>query len=102
MRGRGRMNHEALRIANVGEMRKQLQRLNESPPRVEAAFDPERQNSARAAREVAPGQFDVTAGIETRVIRPRDSIMLFEESRDRECVRRVRFHPELQRLDSLE
>ena len=47
------MNHQALGVADVGQVREQLQRFDEAAPGFQAALDAERQDAAGAARQVA-------------------------------------------------
>src|SRR4029079_476700 len=55
--GRRRMDDERLRIADVREVRKELDRIDEAHARGGAAADAEGQDSARAVRQVAAGEF---------------------------------------------
>ena len=50
------MNHQALGVADVGQVREHLQRFDEAAAGLEPALNAERQNAARAARQVALGQ----------------------------------------------
>ena len=56
MRGGRRMDHQALGIADIGQVREQLQSFDEAAAGFEAAADSERKNASGAAAEdsVAP------------------------------------------------
>ena len=45
------MDHEALGVADVGEVREQLHRLDEGPPCLAAAFHAEAEDGARTFRQ---------------------------------------------------
>ncbi len=45
VRGGGRMNYEALRIAHVGEVREELDRVDEAAARLEPSFNAESENA---------------------------------------------------------
>src|SRR5262245_66229908 len=63
-RARG-MNYEALRIADVGEMRPQRDRANEFLTRVASAADVEREHRARAARQILLDERPIPARAES-------------------------------------
>ena len=52
VRGAGRVDHQALGIADVGQMREQAQALDKGPPCVEAAFDAEGQDAAGTVGQI--------------------------------------------------
>ena len=60
MRGRGRVDHQAARIADVGQMREQLQAVDEAPARLVTALDAEGKHRARSRRRVLSGDRDNT------------------------------------------
>ena len=53
VRRRGRVDHERLGVADVGEVRAQLAGLDEAPAGLAAALDAEGQDRARPERQVA-------------------------------------------------
>ena len=62
VRRAGRMDGQALGIANIGQVREQLQRLDKFAPAFLAALDLEHDHAARAVRKIFPG-LGVVAGI---------------------------------------
>ena len=50
MRRRGRMDHQRLRVADVGEVRQELHRLDEALAGLRAALDAEGEYARRAPR----------------------------------------------------
>ena len=55
MRGRGRMNGERARVADVGDMIEKLERVDELAPRLDAALELEADQAAVAAFEIGVG-----------------------------------------------
>src|SRR5439155_5707875 len=53
MRRRRGMDDEALRVADVGEVAPERQRLDEAAPALAAALEVEREDRARAGRQIA-------------------------------------------------
>ena len=100
MRGRRRMDHERLCIADVRKVAHEGERLDELHARLEAALDAEGKQRSRALGHVAPGECVVLAVRQSRVIHPRDFRMLAQERRDTHGVGAVAVHAHGQRLDS--
>ena len=50
------MDDQRFGVAHVGQVREELHRFDEADPRGGATLDAERQDAARAARKIAPGQ----------------------------------------------
>ena len=50
------MNHEALGVADVGQVREQLDRVDELPARFQAALDAEADDAAEAFLQVLRGE----------------------------------------------
>src|SRR5919106_3301550 len=76
MRGRGRMDDQRARVADVGEMREQLARLDHAHARLVAADEPEGEHRTRAARHVALGERAVRAVRQAGIGYPGDRRML--------------------------
>ena len=102
MRRRRGMDHEALRVADVREVRQELHGLDEPDARGGAAANAERQDAARAARQVAPRERFVPVARERRVADPLDGRMRGQVARDGERGLAVAGHPQVQRLDPLQ
>ena len=95
---RGGMNHQALGVAHVGEVREQLQGVDELPAGFEAALDPEREDSPLALGQVLLRHRIVRAGREIGVVHPSDQWVRFEMLREGEGVGTVQVHAQGQGL----
>ena len=72
MRGRGGMDDQAPRIADIGEMAEQLDVADERDARLVAALQPEGEHRARALRRIALGERVIAVAGKPGIIHPRD------------------------------
>src|SRR2546421_7810089 len=102
MRGRRRMNDQRLGIADIGQMRQELDRLDESHAGRGASFDAKSKDASRTSREVALRQRLVAISLQQRVADPVDTGMRSEMPSDGQCRLTVAWHAQVQRLDPLQ
>ena len=95
------MDHQALGIADIGQVREELQRIDEAASGFQAALDAEGQNAPGAERQIALRQRVIAAGGQSGIVHPGHVIGLLQKLRHGQRVARVRFHAQLQRLESL-
>src|SRR5271155_466499 len=98
----GRMDHEALRVADVREVREELHRVDELLPRRCSALDPKADYPAVLALQVLLRQLVAGVVFEPRVVHPAHRGVGLQELCDLERVLRVPLLPQGERLDSLE
>ncbi len=91
-----------LGVADVGQQAEELHAVDQAPAGVHATLDPERDDAAEAAREVALGEFMARVGVEARVADPCDLGPLLQPLGDRQCVLAVTLDPQRERLEALE
>ena len=72
MGGRGRMDHQAAGIADIGEMREDLHRLDEFQSSLVAALEAEGKDRASALGQVFLRQRIIAVGFETGIRDPVD------------------------------
>ncbi len=99
---RGRVDRERFDLADVHEVRDQLQPGDERERRRLAALQREGEDRARPVRRVAPGEVLPGLPRQHRVAHPGHRRMILEESRDRPGVGAVPLHPQGQGLDAHE
>ena len=63
MGGRGRMQNQASRVADIRQMREQAHAFDQLDAGLEAAFDAEGENGARAFRQVFPRELVIGASV---------------------------------------
>src|SRR5215469_15741515 len=97
----GRMDHEALRISDICEMREDLQGFNEASSRFETSLNPECKHSSCALRQVAPRERVIPARRQPGVVHPRHSRVPLQKLRNRQRILRMTLHAQLQGLQSL-
>ena len=102
MRRRGRVQDQAARVADVGEMREQLARLDHANARLVAAIDAEGEDRAGALGQVLLGQCVVRVGRQPGVRHPGDLGVRGEPFGDRLGVGAMALHAERQGLDALQ
>ena len=95
---RGGMDHQRPRVADVGEVRAQLDRADEALARLAALGEPEREHRARPLRQVLLGQRVVRVGRQPAVADPAHALVGLQELGDDLGVGDVRVHPQRQRL----
>ena len=89
---RGRMDDQAARIADIGEMAEQLDVADQRDAGVIAALEPEREHGARAFRHIALGErVELIAG-QPRVVDPGDLVVGGEPGGDRKRVVAMALH----------
>ncbi len=102
MRGRRRMNGEAPRVADIGDVVEQLQRIDEAPPRLLAALEFEADEPAIAALEVFVGALAEHARLHRRMDDARHLGPLQEIIRHGLRVLGMALDAQGQRLDALD
>ena len=85
VRGRGRMDDQRARVADIGEMREQLHVRDELDAGVVAALEAEGEHRARALRHVFLGEGVVAVAGEARIAHPGDLGMLRRAIRRPPC-----------------
>ena len=98
MRRRRRVDHQRLRIPQVRQQRENLQRVDKLLPRVEPAPDPERDQPARAIRQILLRPRRILARLQPRIIHPLHARVLLQMLGHRQRVLRVPLHAQVQRL----
>ena len=93
VRRRGRVQDEAPRVADIGEMAQQLTTVDQRDTGVIATFEAKSENTAGAFRHVAFSKRVIFAGFKARVRDPIDCRMAFEIGRDFEGILAVPLHP---------
>ena len=78
VRRRGVVDRQRLRVADVGQVAEQLQRLDERAAGLDAALDAERDQRAVAALQDALGDLVVLVDLEARVRDPLDAVVRLE------------------------
>src|ERR1700730_13883579 len=101
MRGGRRMDHQALGIPDIGQVRDQLESFDEAATGLQPAANAERKNASCPARKIALRQGVITAGWQCRVVEPNHALMTLQELSYRQSVLRVLRHAQFQRLQSL-
>src|SRR6266478_795888 len=99
---RRRMNDQTLRIADVSQVRNQLQAFDEFFARFETAADAKAHDGASAVRQIFLGEGVIAAGRQPRIIYPGDLRMSRKKSCNLLRVVRVGTHAQLQSLQSLQ
>ena len=95
------MNGERLRVAHVGQVRDELQAVDEATAAVESAGHAKPDDGARTSRQVALRGFVARARRQARIIHPRDLRMLLQPARHRERILRVPLDAKRQGLEPL-
>ena len=96
------MDHQAARVADVGQMREQLEAIDEFPACIVTALDAEREHRARTLGRVFLRRRVILAGRQRRVVDPGDQFMFFQMASHGEAVRQMHVHAHCQRLDALQ
>ena len=102
VRRRRGMDHQRLGVADVGEVRKERERLDESPSGIASALELEGEDRAAAARIEAAGQRVLGMRGEVGMMHALDRGLGSEEGRDLRRVLDVARHPQRQRLEPLQ
>src|SRR5262245_35652987 len=102
MSGGGRMNYEALGVADVGQMGEQLDRIDEFSSCIESTFDAESQNTAKPTFEVFRGHRIIGVLWQARISDPSYEWVFLQEFGNGESVLRVTFLSQWQRFQALQ
>ena len=102
MRGRGRMDGQALGITHVGQMGKKLQRLDELLPGCGAALDAEDDHGSPLAVEILLVEFMVRIVGQPGITDPCDVRVFLQVLGDRQRVGAVFLHAQRQGFDALQ
>src|SRR5450755_566211 len=102
MRRRRRMDDQGLRISDVGQVRQELHRLDESNAGCGASLDAEGQDSSGAVWKIASRHLFIAVSLEQGVAHPFDAGVRREMPRDGQRRLAVARHAQVQRLDSLQ
>jgi hypothetical protein len=78
MRGRGRMDHESLGVAHVGQVAGQFNGVDELARSIESAGYSEAQDCPKPVPEVLSGSTVGRVGGQSWILHPRDSRVLLE------------------------
>src|ERR1700677_4869670 len=96
------MDHEALGVADIGEVREQLNAVDKSASRFPAAADAERKNGAASTGQVLFRERVIGAGSETGILDPGHARVLAQPLGYGQCVLAVLLHAEAERFDPLQ
>src|SRR5208337_430962 len=96
------MNYQRLRVADICEQAEQLQRIDEALAGFKTSTNAERDQRARAGREVLLRSLVVLACRQPRIVHPLHIGMTGEELSHRERVFRMTFQAEMQRFRALQ
>src|SRR5262249_4824555 len=96
------MDDEAARIANIGQMREELDASNQLDARIVAAFEPEGKNGARALGNKPLSEGTVRISRQACVIHPRGLRMFFKPASDRKRILAMTCHAQRQGLDPVD
>ena len=99
--GRSRVDHQGLGVTDIGQMRRQSQRLDELLAGVAAAIDAEAEDGAGALGIQPLGQFVVRMGGADRMFDPGHSIVGGQRRHYGLGVADMASHPQRERLDAL-
>src|SRR5437762_4518319 len=99
MRSGGGMDDEALRVADVGEVAPERERLDEAASALAAALEVEREYGARAGRQIAVDERAVRAVGKRGMAHRADALLVAQPFGHRERVSDVAVHSHRQRLD---
>src|SRR5690349_5567781 len=102
VRGRRRMDHQRLGVADVGEVAHEGERLDELHAGVEAALDAECEERSRALRQVLLCERVIAALGQAGVVHPRDLRMVAQEFSHPHRVGDMPIHAHRQRLQPLQ
>ena len=102
MGGRGRVDDQGLRVADVREMTRELHRVDEPLPRLESPADAEGENAAEAVRQIALRPLVIRVRRQAGIAHPLDRRMGLEPLREPEGVVDVALHAQAERLQALQ
>src|SRR5262249_36058708 len=100
--GAGRVDRQALGVADVGQVREQLQAINKRGTGRFSTLDAEAQDAALAPRQILLGPLIRRVLGQAGVVDPRDFGVLLEIPGDRQRVLAVALHAQPERLDALQ
>src|SRR5580704_5648983 len=101
MRGGRRMDHQALGVADIGQVREELESFDEAASSFQASADAKGENASRAAWKVALRQSAIAAGGQSGIVHPGHAIVPLQELRYGQRILRVLRHAKFQGLQSL-
>ena len=102
MRGRGRVDGQALGVAHIGQMGEKLESLDELLPGRGAALDAEDDHGSPLAVEILLVEFMVRIIFQSGITDPLDVRVLFEVLGDSQRVGAVFLHAQWQGFDALQ
>ena len=100
--GAGRMDHQRFGVADVGQMRGELDRLDELSRRRMSAFYAESQNRPAAARQIFLRHFIIRMRGQARIVHPSHQRMRFQKFRHGQGVFAMPRHAQMKRFQSLQ
>ena len=101
MGGRSRMDDQATGVADVGQVREELEAVDKLAAGIVTALDAKAEHGAGALGQVLLGQCVIGTGLEARVLHPFDEAVPFEEFGDGLCVGHVAIHARAESFDAL-
>src|SRR5271157_13454 len=99
--GRRGVNSQALGIADIGQVREELQRVDELGPRLPASLDAEDDHGSALATEVFPVEREHGVVFQAGEPHPVHLRVRLQEDRDGPGILTVAFHPQGQGFDAL-
>lgn len=98
----GGVNDQRFRIADIGQVRTQLARIDELLARFQSALDAEAQDRALAIGQILLSVGVVGAGFQSRVIDPINPVVRFQELGNGQSVFAVPWHSQVQCFQTLQ
>ena len=102
VRRRGRVNDERLCVSHVGQIRRQLERINKGRTGLGLALDTKRQHTTKASLQVLFRQRMARVALQARVANPGYAGVLFEVLGNGEGIVDMSLHTQTECLDALE
>src|SRR5271156_1959205 len=96
------MNHQRLGVADVGQQREELQRVNEFLSCLITALNSKGDQAALTIGKVFLRALVVLTGGQARIVHPLDAGMPFQKLRHAQRILRMPLHAKMQRLYSLQ
>ena len=97
---RPRVDGESLRIPNIGQVRDQLEAVNDLRTGSSTTFDTKAQNTSESALEISLSQFVRRVALEARVGDPRNVRVLLQPLCKSQSVERMSLRTQAQSLDT--
>src|SRR5579884_1220181 len=102
MGGAGRVNDQAARVTDVGQVGEEADIVDNGLAGLVAPFDAKGKDGTGTAWQIAPGQFIVRTIGQAWIVNPADCRMFLEELSDLKRVLAVPFHTQRERLQTLQ